>query len=82
MTAYTPQHSVRAGELASRIYTGWLTAAAGEDIPGANLKDWAGFACDAAAILLTELRRRDPITCELIHSQLPMDVETETEDGS
>lgn len=74
------QHSVRAGELAARIYEGWAVEAVKETFAHEdNLKYVASLACDAAAIFMVELRRRDPITCELVHGQLPLDVEDDNE---
>lgn len=71
------QHTARFSELASRIYEGWVVGAVVTD----NVKDlrqisperMASVACDAAAIFMQELRRRDVATGEPIHGQLPQE---------
>lgn len=70
-----PQHSARFSELASRIYEGWVVGAAIQEVPNgeSDLAFMATYACDAAAIFMTELRRRDVLTGERVHGQLPQD---------
>lgn len=71
-----PQHSARFSELASRIYEGWVVAAVQHNaLPQVEgtLEFFADKSCDAAAIFMTELRRRDVLTGERVHGQLPQD---------
>lgn len=78
MTAYVPEHNVKVGMLAARIYEGWIVSHS-DYVTKKQLQHAASAACDAAAVLMTELRRRDPITGERIHGDVPFDVEDDND---
>lgn len=77
MNNYQPPmaHTVRFGELASRIYQGLIVNLISDAIPydKDSLKYLSSESCNSAAIFMSELRQRDPATGELIHGHLPVD---------